>query len=394
MNSAITVSQINEYIKNIFDNEELLHNINIYGEISGVSISGGNMYFTIKDEGGILPCVLFGTVFKDIIINGEQVLLTGTPRYYAKGGRLSFNVTKAVPYGKGLLYQQYLELKAKLEKEGLFDEAHKKEIPKFVRKIGVVSSENGAVIQDIINVTTRRNDSVNIVIFPVKVQGVGAEQEISRGIDFFSNYDVDVVIVARGGGSFEDLMPFNTEIVARSTYTCLKPIISAVGHETDFTIIDFVSDLRAPTPSAAAELAVLSKEKEIKNLKQMLIRCDQALLNKIDTSLISTKNNLIRVANTYDFNIDKNGLNLVNKVNLITSTFNTLLIEKTNSIDRLLTNLNAVNPMSILKRGYAKLSNNFGQSIISIKDLKQDSELIVEIVDGKAQTKVIKTEDR
>ena len=210
-----TVSQISEYIYRIFNAEELLHNIKMYGEVSNVSVSNGNIYFNIKDENALIQCMVFGTTYKGVLINGEQVLLTGTPQFYVKGGRLTFIARNVVPYGKGVLYQKYLELKQKLSDEGLFDIKYKQPIPKIVRRIGVVSSSTGAVIQDIINITKRRNDAVDIVLYPVKVQGIGAEEQIAKGINFFSDYDsVDVVIVARGGGSFEDLMPFNTEIVA------------------------------------------------------------------------------------------------------------------------------------------------------------------------------------
>ena len=273
MQNYLTVSQLSQYLKSIFEAEIMLQNICVFGEISSYNISNGIAYFNIKDENSLLPCVLFNANNFTSPKIGDQVLVYGSMNYYIKGGKLSFNAYKIEQYGKGLLYEKFLELKNKLEKLGYFDIEHKKPLPERVKRIGVVTSSTGAVIQDIIDVTTRRNNSVDIVIYPVKVQGVGAEIEISKAIDFFSNYDkIDVVIVARGGGSLEDLSPFNTEIVATATYNCKKPIVSAVGHETDYTIIDFVSDLRAPTPSAAAELVVNKKSDDLDILKNMYLK--------------------------------------------------------------------------------------------------------------------------
>ena len=227
---AISVSQLSGYIKGIFEAEELLHNIMVYGEISGLSILRGNAYFSLKDEEAILSCVFFGADEKNLK-NGDLVVVTGTPRYYVKGGKLNFNVYKVEPFGVGELFKKFLETKERLAKEGFFDEDRKKEIPKDIKRIGVVTSEMGAVIQDIINVTTRRNKSIDIVLYPARVQGDGADKDIIEGIKFFENYNVDVIIVARGGGSFEDLMPFNSEELARVVFECTKPLISAVGHD-------------------------------------------------------------------------------------------------------------------------------------------------------------------
>src|SRR5574344_464123 len=251
----ISVSMLSGYIKKIFDSEMLLFDIPVVGEISSWNLSGENAFFTIKDSESLLNCVLFGAKESLSPKIGEKVIVTGTPRYYVKGGKLNFNATKIEPFGEGEIYKRFLELKTRLEKEGLFDVAHKKVMPQKIDRIGVVTSETGAVIHDIINVAKRRNSAQDIVLYPIKVQGIGADGEIAKGIDFFSNYsNVDAIIVGRGGGSDEDLQNFNSEVVARAVYNCKKFIVSAVGHETDFTICDYVADLRAPTPSAAAEL--------------------------------------------------------------------------------------------------------------------------------------------
>lgn len=377
-----TVSQVNNYINKIFESESLLKNISISGEITNASHSGSAVYFNIKDDQSILPCVCFDTRSVDLIKNGSQVLVIGSVNYYSKGGRLTFIVKTITPYGEGLLYKQYLELKEKLNKEGLFNAEFKKPLPKYVRRIGVVSSSAGAVIQDIINITTRRNDSVDIVLYPVKVQGVGAEEQIVKGINFFSEYpNVDVVIVARGGGSFEDLMPFNTEVVARSAFNCKKPLISAVGHETDFTIIDFVSDLRAPTPSAAAEICVFEKQVEIdKNISTIkylfdLIQNKTTEQNKLIIDNINKVTKL--VSSKIDYVNEKTILSLKQITTHVENIFKTQSITIESNI-KLIRNMD---PASIINRGYAKLISN-GNIVMSSKNIKANDELNIVVKDG------------
>lgn len=361
---AISVSQLSGYIKGIFEAEELLHNIMVYGEISGLSILRGNAYFSLKDEEAILSCVFFGADEKNLK-NGDLVVVTGTPRYYVKGGKLNFNVYKVEPFGVGELFKKFLETKERLAKEGFFDEDRKKEIPKDIKRIGVVTSEMGAVIQDIINVTTRRNKSIDIVLYPARVQGDGADKDIIEGIKFFENYNVDVIIVARGGGSFEDLMPFNSEELARVVFECTKPLISAVGHETDFTIIDFVSDLRAPTPSAAAELVVSEKREKITEIISKYDRIASVLVSKTidaDNSLKNIRkdleNEIRNLLNDKDYSI-----NLINGI------------------------LDKLNPRKLLERGFAKIERN-GEGITRISQLKLQDNLEIYLKDGKITSEV------
>ena len=383
-----TVSQVSGYISKIFENEVLLKGISVTGEITNASQSGSAIYFNIKDNQSMLACVCFDTRSLDIIKNGAQVLVTGSFNYYTKGGRLTFIVKSITNYGEGLLYKKFLELKDKLSKEGLFDEQYKMPIPKYVKRIGVVSSNTGAVIQDIINITTRRNDSVDIVLYPVKVQGVGAEEQIVKGIDFFSEYnDIDVVIVARGGGSFEDLMPFNTEVVARSAFRCKKPLISAVGHETDFTIIDFVSDLRAPTPSAAAELCVFEKQAEIeKNVSTVKYLYD-LIENKAKDSHKLIINNIKKVTDLVNTKItyinDKIALSLKSISTHVSNIYKTKEMQILNS-EKLIKNMS---PESIINRGYAKLVNN-GNIVMSVNQIDKGQDIEIIVKDGKIITTV------
>ena len=288
MSNMISVSQFNNYVHNIFVAEEILQNISVYGEVSGLSYSGGNLYFSIKDEGAVLNCVKFGYANGYVPKEGEMIIAVGSPNYYVKGGRFSFNVVRMQPYGQGVLYKQFLELKDKLEKQGLFDVSKKKVLPEKIARIGVVTSETGAVIQDIIDVTGRRNPMLDIVLFPAKVQGIGAEQTIIQGLSVLSKTDVDVIIIARGGGSAEDLSTFNSEKLAYAIFECDKFVISAVGHETDFTIADFVADLRAPTPSAAAELV----SKDIKKLEAELVNNITRLLRVTEGFYEDSQDNL------------------------------------------------------------------------------------------------------
>ncbi|MBQ8762230.1 MAG: exodeoxyribonuclease VII large subunit, partial [Clostridia bacterium] len=304
MDNVISVSQFSVYVKQIFEHEELLHDILIFGEVSGFNVSRGIAYFNIKDEDALLACVKFGVTGLDYLPkDGEMVLVRGSPNYYIKGGRFSFNVTKIEPYGKGLLYQQFLEMKEKLEKAGLFDEKNKKPLPLNIKKIGVVTASTGAVIHDIMDITGRRNPLLDILLYPAKVQGVGAEETIAKGVSVLDKTDVDVIIVARGGGSIEDLSCFNTEVLAYAIYNANKPVISAVGHETDYTICDLVADIRAPTPSAAAELVSVDMGALMDRMNLSMRKLSVSINNKIEDNLlvvsdffddiISSTNNII-----------------------------------------------------------------------------------------------------
>ncbi len=383
MENAISVSQVNNYIKSIFDAELMLQNIFVYGEIGTYKVTNGIAYFNLKDEMGVLPCVLFGADSFPAFEVGDQVVVGGRVSYYVKGGKLSFNAFSIERFGIGLLYQQFLELKSKLEAKGYFDEAIKRPLPARVRRIGVVSSETGAVIQDIIDVTTRRNDTVDIVLYPVKVQGLGADKEIAKAIDFFSTYDkVDVIIVARGGGSIEDLQPFNTEIVADAAFRCRKPLVSAVGHETDYTIIDFVSDLRAPTPSAAAELVVNKKSDEYELLQGIL---DDAT-NKINQKIIDRFQD-IKLCNMRN---DKQIANLILQTK--NQLFKSLFMVERLCLSKLNATMVAINDYkskfahydiaSLTDKGFVKVFAN-GRLIKSVADVLVGQPIEVSLMNGK-----------
>ncbi len=385
MIEAITVTKLNSYIKQIFDAEELLHNIAVVGEIFGISNSRNVYYFTLKDESSSLSCVSFyPNIFLDIK-EGDKVIITGSPNYYVKGGKLNFNVNKIEKVGLGQLYEQFLKLKEKLQDEGLFDESHKKELPKEIRRIGVITSKEGAVIQDIKNVAWRRNPMVDIVLYNTKVQGNKAEDEIAHAIDVMGNYDkVDVLIVARGGGSLEDLWAYNTEVVARATYNCPKPIVSAVGHETDFTIIDFVSDLRAPTPSAAAELLTYNlsgKRAEMWGIFESLYDGVKKLINKNINNF-----NLVnyKIFNNFEKVITKEHTVTNLKKESLINQYENLINQQYYDIGILETTLNKINPKQILSQGYAKIEQN-GHSVPKLASLDKQNRLTINFIDGKIE---------
>lgn len=380
----LSVGQVNNYIKNIFEAEVMLQNICIFGEVSSYKISNNIAYFNLTDDTGLISCVLFNASRFDVPNIGDMILAVGSVSYYAKGGKLSFNANHIAPYGKGLLYEKFLKLKAELEQKGYFDLSHKKPLPERVKRIGVVSSSTGAVIQDIINVTTRRNPTVDIVLYPVKVQGVGAEDDIAKGINFFSGYDkVDVVIVARGGGSAEDLQPFNTEIVANATYNCKKPIVSAVGHETDFTIIDFVSDLRAPTPSAAAECVVNDIVDDYNLIDSYTDTFYNNIIDRIENLQNLCDNSINKICYVSSNIIAKNE----NKINELTTkikhSVDSKLLNLESNINLLNNKLEYLNPMTALNKGYVKVEEN-NVVINTHKNIVKDHEYKLVFKDGTA----------
>lgn len=389
IDEAISVTTFNKYIKSIFDSETMLQQIQIFGEITDFQMRTNMTYFTLKDSISQLPCVFFGILSKEIK-NGEQIIITGSPNYYVKGGRFNFNVIKIEPYGTGAIYMQFLLLKEKLEKEGLFDLAHKKTMPALIDTIGVVTSQTGAVIKDIINVTQRRNPNVNIVLYPSKVQGENASKTVIEGIKYFENLDkIDAIIVARGGGSLEDLSVFNDENLARCVFECKKFVVSAIGHETDFTIIDFVADLRAPTPSVAAEMLT----KDIIQTKQSWKKNKEKLMLNM-LWLFDKKNKLFSNQNqNFSYEIariissaEKKFESVKNKLsNTMSSYFSQLLYQ----IAFNTTKLEKLNPNNILKIGYAKINQN-SKGISNIKNLIQNEPFDVIMIDGKIRAKEIK----
>ncbi len=388
---ALSVSEVSNYVTRVFEAEEMLQDIKIFGEISTFQIKSGIAYYTLKDASAIINCITFGAEKYSNLNIGDQVVLTGSVRYYGKGGRLNFNAYKIEAQGQGEIYKQFLLLKEELEKAGYFDLAHKKPLPNDIKKIGVVTSSTGAVINDIINVATRRNPAINIVLYPAKVQGVGADLTIIQGIEYFENTDVDVVLVARGGGSYEDLQPFNSRLLAECVYNASKVIVSAIGHEPDFTIIDFVADKRAPTPSAGAELLtkdVMSEIEKIEKDKLRLYTAMNALLERKGLLIQDYRESIseIMLDNLYNKKIALQ--NNATKLQLL--AFN--VVNKTNAVVDLFANsLDNLSPIKILKKGYSKVYKD-NAVITSKKSLKINDEVELAFADGKVKSKIVDVE--
>ena len=393
-NSAVTVTDLNKYIKDKIDNDENLNSVLVKGEISNFKNHyTGHLYFTLKDENSLIKCIMFKSSavnLKFMPKDGMKVIIYGTVSVFERDGVYQIYCKMMQEDGMGSLHIAFEELKSKLGEEGLFSEEHKKKIPVMPKCIGVLTSNTGSVIRDIINVSTRRNPNVYIKLLPVPVQGEGAAVKIAEAIKIMNEKKLaDVIIVARGGGSLEDLWPFNEEIVARAIYESELPIISAVGHETDFTIADFVADLRAPTPSAAAELAVPNISDVLLKLKSYNNRYRLALKKKVDFMKLSYEKCMNRRAfreplqtvNERYILLDKNVKSIQNE---IMSIYKDKKSKAINTIEK----LDALSPLKTLTRGYSITEMN-GKVVKSVKELKENDEINIRFKDGETKAKIV-----
>lgn len=384
---TLSILQFNSFVKRILDAEEFLSNISVFGEVTNYKVSGGNAYFDLKDENAMLSCVKFDASSLNIK-NGDLITVFGKVNFYVKSGRLNFIVSRAEAYGLGALYQNFLMLKQKLEAEGLFREEIKKEIPRFAKRIGVVTSETGAVIRDIINVTRSKNPYTDIVVYPSKVQGTGAEDELVSGIEYFNTRDdIDVVIVARGGGSLEDLAPFNTEKIVRGIYNSKLPVISAVGHETDFTLCDFAADMRVPTPSVAAQMAVFDYYEQLENINQTNKNIYYFITKKIEDD----KKNLLGLENFISSNLTVKVVRAKTDITLQIKEIERIVegkvVSNKNRLENMISMVSKLSPLEVLKRGFAVVESN-GKRATSVGDLKQGDDVVLRLDDGRAVAQI------
>lgn len=390
----ITVTELNAYVKERFEEDEYLNNVLVKGEISNFKHHyTGHMYFTLKDENSLIKCVMFKTYTSHLDFvpkDGMKVMVLGTVSVFERDGVYQIYAKALKQEGIGDLHAEYEKLKAKLEQEGLFNKEHKKAIPVMPKCIGVLTSNTGAVIRDIINVSTRRNPNVYIKLLPVPVQGQGAAEKIAEAIQIMNKEKLaDVLIVARGGGSLEDLWPFNEEIVARAIYNSEIPVISAVGHETDFTIADFVSDLRAPTPSAAAELAVPNCSEIQLKLKTYENRLKNALYKKVEVMKLRYEKCMkskaytspLQKINEYYMLIDKNEKALENKIQVILKEKKAYMIEWISKLD-------ALSPLKTLSRGYSIVQKD-NKIVKTVKELKHGDSIKLRLTDGEKEAKIL-----
>ena len=388
----MTVGQLNLFIKDILGQIPLLSSIKIRGEISNFkSHSSGHLYMSLKDETGTLRAVMFrnaafGLDFKPE--NGMQVVAEGRVGVYERDGQYQLYINSMMPDGKGNLHEQFEKLKAKLRAEGLFDASTKKEIPRYPKCVGVVTAPTGAAVRDIINILSRRYKAADICLYPALVQGDGAAKSISDGIKYFNNAkNCDVIIVGRGGGSIEDLWAFNEEVVARTIFESEIPVISAVGHETDFTIVDFVADLRAPTPSAAAELAVPSAEELFDKFQSAKTRI------KVATNKILENRRLLlkmyadkQVIRDPISKINEKGIYLDHLTKLFENSLKSVLGEKQQLLGISMSKLDTLSPLGTLSRGYAVAKSFDGAIVKSTNQVKAGDSMTVRVSDGEINT--------
>ncbi len=396
MNHTLTVSELTGYIKQLVDNDRLLSHVWVIGEISNFKAhSSGHMYFSLKDEGAVIKAVMFKSQNSRLKFRPEEgmrVIARGYVSVYAQGGAYQLYVDDMQPDGTGALYMAFEQLKQKLEAQGFFDPSRKKPIPRLPKAIGVITSPTGAVIRDITHILNRRYPNARVIIYGSAVQGAEAPPQLIKGIQCFNRLkNVEVIILARGGGSLEDLWPFNDEGLARAILESEIPIISAVGHETDYSISDFVADLRAPTPSAAAEMVMPEKEA----LKQELMKMERRLSVSLKHRLNKERERLLRLKNSRSL---QRPLEAINQKRLRLDMLEQQLIshsrskvEKTRAALQLAAGkLNALSPLTVLSRGYAVVHDLKGEVIKSTKHLKPGDPLRITVKDGRFEVSYTK----
>ncbi len=381
-----TVSQINNYVKKILDHNIILNNVWIKGEISNFKHHySGHLYITLKDEGAVLKAVMFRGSAQSLAFepnDGMKVLARGRISVYEAGGSYQLYIEEMIPDGVGELYIAYEQLKKQLESEGLFSPEHKKPIPPFPDRVGVVTASTGAAVRDIINVITRRYPMAEIVLYPAQVQGSGAAESVVKAIEYFNATDgADTLIVGRGGGSIEDLWAFNEEITARAIYASKIPVISAVGHETDFTIADFVADLRAPTPSAAAEIAVPSAIELRNRIDTDKNRISRNMAGRIEGNRLLLERFKMR---TPKDRIDDANLRIDSLIKSMDSSLKMKTMHLKRELSSAAAKLDALSPLQTLARGYSIPTTEDGTVIRSAKEMKDGTEFTLRMKDGSA----------
>ncbi len=391
-----SVSQVNQYIKNMFVREYALRDFYMKGEVSNCKYhSSGHIYFTLKDASSQMACVMFAGQRKGLAFRmeeGQSVIALGSVSVYERDGKYQFYAREILLDGAGALYEQYERLKKHLFAEGLFDETHKKPIPQFATRIGVVTASTGAAIQDVCNIAGRRNPYVQLVLYPARVQGDGAKESITAGIRYLDTQGLDIILVVRGGGSIEDLWAFNEEMVARAIYACKTPVISGVGHETDTTIADYVADLRAPTPSAAAELSVFSYIAFQEAMEDMQWQLEQGLKQRIARERERVKQYALSLKNVSPENIllqkRQYGAELALRLE---QGMQRILENRKHRLAIYAEQLQGLSPLERLRSGYAYVSGERGH-VGSAGDLQQGDALRIDFADGYADARVERVE--
>lgn len=398
MGSIYSVSQVNNYIKNMFNQDFMLARISVRGEVSNCKYhTSGHIYFSLKDSAGAIACVMFAGQRKGLAFamkNGDTVVVNGSISVYERDGRYQLYAREIRREGAGDLYEKFLALRQELEEMGMFSPEYKQSIPRYIRRLGVVTAPTGAAIQDIRNITARRNPYVEIILYPALVQGEGAKESIVRGIRALDDFGVDVMIVGRGGGSMEDLWAFNEEVVARAIFECNTPVISAVGHETDVTIADYVADLRAPTPSAAAELAVFSYEdfqNQMENVRKRLGYLMDGRLEWERQRLVQWKTRFQYLSPEYT--IRERRMLLMKSEEDLERLMKQKLSDTRYRLGLYIERMKGLSPLDKLNQGFSYVEDSSQRAVTSISQVKAGDSLRIRVRDGNICARVGEIEE-
>lgn len=394
MRNVYSVKQVNSYVKNMFSQDFMLNHIYVKGEVSNCKYhTSGHIYFSLKDESGTIACVMFASARSGLSFRmqeGQNVIVLGSVSVYERDGKYQLYAKEIILDGAGALYERFEALKKELEEMGMFAAEYKQPIPRYVKSVGIVTAPTGAAVRDIINIFKRRNPYVQLILYPALVQGEGAAASIVRGIRMMEQQKVDVIIVGRGGGSMEDLWAFNEEAVARAIFECTIPIISAVGHETDTLISDYVADLRAPTPSAAAELAVY----ELSSVQIMCEEYKRRMYQQIGQRIDFSRRQMEQMAFRLKVAHPRQKLNeqrqyLADLDSRMRIRMNSVLEESRHKLAIYIEKMKGLSPLQKLNQGYAYVTDKSGRTVRSIKDTKQGEVLDVYVTDGRVRTQVM-----
>lgn len=394
MRNVYSVKQVNSYVKNMFSQDFMLNHIYVKGEVSNCKYhTSGHIYFSLKDESGTIACVMFASARSGLSFRmqeGQNVIVLGSVSVYERDGKYQLYAKEIILDGAGALYERFEALKKELEEMGMFAAEYKQPIPRYVKSVGIVTAPTGAAVRDIINISKRRNPYVQLILYPALVQGEGAAASIVRGIRMMEQQNVDVIIVGRGGGSMEDLWAFNEEAVARAIFECTIPIISAVGHETDTLISDYVADLRAPTPSAAAELAVYELSSVQIMCEEYKRRMYQQIRQRIDFSRRQTEQMAFRLKVAHPRQkLNEQRQYLADVDSRMRIRMNSALEESRHKLAIYIEKMKGLSPLQKLNQGYAYVTDKSGRTVRSIKDTKQGEVLDVYVTDGRVRTQVM-----
>ncbi len=394
MRNVYSVKQVNSYVKNMFSQDFMLNHIYVKGEVSNCKYhTSGHIYFSLKDESGTIACVMFASARSGLSFRmqeGQNVIVLGSVSVYERDGKYQLYAKEIILDGAGALYERFEALKKDLEEMGMFAAEYKQPIPRYVKSVGIVTAPTGAAVRDIINISKRRNPYVQLILYPALVQGEGAAASIVRGIRMMEQQNVDVIIVGRGGGSMEDLWAFNEEAVARAIFECTIPIISAVGHETDTLISDYVADLRAPTPSAAAELAVYELSSVQIMCEEYKRRMYQQISQRIDFSRRQTEQMAFRLKVAHPRQkLNEQRQYLADLDSRMRIRMNSALEESRHKLAIYIEKMKGLSPLQKLNQGYAYVTDKSGRTVRSIKDTKQGEVLDVYVTDGRVRTQVM-----